>query len=74
MLRQRSILQGILPFELIQEVVRVVPVAEEQPGPAARSDRAPFLHEGAEGSDARAGADHDDVGRRGRAGGNACWV
>ena len=38
-LRQRSVLQRILPFELIQEVVRVAPVAEEQPGSADRADR-----------------------------------
>ena len=43
--RQHAALQQVLPFELIQEVVRVVAVAEHQPVASARADRIALLHE-----------------------------
>src|SRR5215467_3146142 len=58
---ERAVLERVLPLELVEEVVRVVAVAEEQPGPAGGAHGAALLHEGAERCDAGAGADHDDV-------------
>src|SRR5712671_3083960 len=63
---QRPVLQGILPFELVEEVVGVVAVAEEQPGFSGGARAAALLDEAAERRDAGARTHHDDVaiGRR----------
>ena len=58
--RQHAALQQVLPFELVQEVVRVVAMAEHQPVPTARPDGIALLHEGAERRDPGARPDHDD--------------
>src|SRR5437764_11082794 len=58
---QRAALQGFLPFELIQEIMREMAVAEEKPRAAARARGAAFLDERTERRHAGAGPDHDDV-------------
>ena len=52
-------------FELvaIEEVGGGAAVAEEEPIFAGCAERAALVQEGSEGSDARAGTDHDDGGR-----------
>src|SRR5204862_2858010 len=55
------VLERVLPFELIEEIVREGAVAEEQPAAAFRLRRTALLNEGAKRRDAGAGADHDDV-------------
>ena len=52
--RQRAVGEGVLPFELVEEIVREAAVAEEQPVAAAGADGAALLHEGAERRDAGA--------------------
>ena len=61
---ERAVPKRVLPFELIEEIVRVAPVAEEQPGPPGRAGGSALLHEGAKRRDAGARPDHDDVARR----------
>ncbi len=53
-----------LPFAAVEIVRGFVLVAEKEPVAAGRAGGDALLHEGAEGRDARAGADHDDVLRR----------
>ena len=57
---EQAVLQPLLPFELVQEIVGEVAIAEEQPVAPAGTCRLPLLQEGAKRRDAGAGADHDD--------------
>ena len=74
MRRERAVLERVLPFELVEEIVGEAAVAEEQPAAARGAGGAALLHEGAERRDAGAGPDHDDVAVRARAARNACWA
>src|SRR5262249_29192340 len=58
---QCRILQRLLPFELIKEIVGEAAVAEEKPGAAVSSGGTPLLQESAERRHPRAGSYHDDV-------------
>ena len=58
--RQRAVCEVLLPFELIEEVVGEVALAEEQPALALGTVFDALLDEGAVGRNAGAGADHDD--------------
>src|SRR4029077_21048748 len=49
-----------LQFVLVQEVVRALALAEQQPGAPLDAERCALLQEGAEWRDAGAGAAHDD--------------
>src|SRR5918911_2057810 len=66
---QRTLGHGLLPLELVEEVVGEAALAGEQPALALVAALAPVLDEGAERGNAGAGADHDDRGvtRLGRA-------
>ena len=57
---QQAVLQPLLPFQLVQEIVGEVAIAEEQPVAPAGSRGLPLLQEGAKRRDAGAGADRDD--------------
>ena len=59
--RQRAVFHGLLPFELIQEVVGRRPVAEEQPVTPRRPARAALLQKSAERRNAGPRPDHDDI-------------
>ena len=64
-------LQRVLPFELVEEVVRELRSPKNSQLRPLASRGAALLHEGAERRDAGAGADHDDVACPAPAGGNA---
>ena len=69
---EQAVLQPLLPFELVQEIVGEVAIAEEQPVAPAGARRLPLLQEGAKRRDAGAGADQT-TGRSDRpAGGSSC--
>ena len=57
---ERAARQVILPFELVQEIKRVVALAEEQPARTLGAGLDSLLDKSAIGGNARAGTDHDD--------------
>ena len=59
--RERAVLERILPFELIEEIMGEAAVAEEQPAAPGGSSRAALLHERPERRNAGSRPDHDDV-------------
>src|SRR5689334_21958033 len=60
-MRERTVLERLLPVELVKEVVREDAVAEEQPAAALCLECSPLLHKGAERCNTGAWTDHDDI-------------
>src|SRR5476649_2541061 len=58
---QCALFQCLLPLDLIEEVLRKMAIAEEQPVAATGTTFLPLLHERAKRRYARARSDHDDV-------------
>src|SRR5688572_12115170 len=60
---ENALLERALPLELVEEVLREMPRAEDEPVTSTRARRRALLDEGAVRRDAGARADHDQVPR-----------